>query len=71
MSLSSGYIVAEDNECVVVRYVLVYNDFGVRSTRKVNVCWVLAALYVLVLLLLWFTRSTTFKVAYSRMFPEY
>lgn len=37
--LPKGYILVSDNTCVIVRYVLVYTDFASPAPRKVNVCW--------------------------------
>lgn len=68
--LPKGYIVAEENDCVCVKYVLVYKDFGTFTThtKKTNICQLLAILYVLLLVCLWVARSPEVRHYYTKHF---
>jgi len=69
--LPKGYIVVEDNDCVIVRYILLYNDFGARAPSRINVCWVLALLYVAIIAFLYLSRTTYFRQIYGRLGSDF
>jgi hypothetical protein len=56
-NLPPGYIVAEDNDCVQIKYILIYNNFAVQTRSKNYVCLVIAVLYVFLLVVLWLMKS--------------
>jgi len=63
--LPKGYIVVEDNEYVLVRYILLYKDFYGNIKKKSNVCQFIALFYILLLVGLWLMRSAAVKHYYS------
>jgi len=60
-SLPKGYIVSEENECVQVKYILIYNNFTVPTKSKSKVCVTIALLYIFFLIALWLMKSMPMK----------
>lgn len=60
-SLPKGYIVAEENECVQAKYILIYNNFLVPTQSKNKFCLAIAVFYVLFLILMWAMKSMPMK----------
>jgi len=65
--LPKGYIVVEDNNYVLVKYILVYKDFhgGGDVKKRANVCQIVAIIYILFLIGMYIFKSNSFFKMYS------
>jgi len=69
--LPKGYIVVESNDYVMVKYLLVYENFLGNTKKKTNFCQVIALVYIIFLFGLYLMRSTTVKHYYSRYISDW
>eukprot|EP01126_Amoeba_proteus_P047357 TRINITY_DN5399_c0_g1_i10.p1 TRINITY_DN5399_c0_g1~~TRINITY_DN5399_c0_g1_i10.p1 ORF type:complete len:365 (+),score=52.57 TRINITY_DN5399_c0_g1_i10:488-1582(+) len=64
--LPKGYIVSEENDYVLVKYLLLYKDFQSTTPKQSrNICQYIALFYIFILISLWMVRSPEVRRFYK------